>query len=141
VAGETVLVDTGPLVALFDPSDRARDVCRQCLRELERAELVTTEAVITEAMYLLSFSARAQAALQTLLADGRPRIEAITTADRKRAAELVERYASLPMDYADCTLVLLAERLKVTRVFTLDVKDFGIYRVRRARFRIVPKPS
>jgi predicted nucleic acid-binding protein len=45
------------------------------------------------------------------------------------------------MDYADCTLVLLAERLKVTRVFTLDVKDFRIYRVGRARFRIVPKPD
>jgi predicted nucleic acid-binding protein len=141
VAGEIVLVDTGPLVALLDPSDTARDACRRCLGELERADLVTTEAVVTEAMYLLSFSARAQAALQSLLATGKPRIEQIAPGDRERAAELIERYASLPMDYADCTLVLLAERLKVTRVFTLDVRDFSIYRVRRARFRIVPKPA
>jgi predicted nucleic acid-binding protein len=47
-----VLVDTGPLVALLDPSDRARDRCRRALSRLEGKELVTTEAVITEAEYL-----------------------------------------------------------------------------------------
>ena len=136
--GDVVLVDTGPLVALFDPSDAARDSCRDCLADLERADLVTTDAVITEAMYLLAFSARAQVALLTLLAEGKPRVEAMSPSDHKRASELIERYASLPMDYADATIVVLAERLKTTRVFTLDRKDFSIYRARRARFRIVP---
>jgi hypothetical protein len=132
-----VLVDTGPLVALLDPSDRARERCRSALDRLGRADLVTTEAVVTEAEYLLDFSSEAQAALMHVLASGRPRVEAIAATDRKRLAELMGRYADLPMDYADATLVLVAERLGATRVFTLDRRDFGVYRVGRKRFEIV----
>jgi predicted nucleic acid-binding protein len=132
-----VLVDTGPLVALLDPSDRARERCRSALDRLGRADLVTTEAVVTEAEYLLDFSSEAQAALMHVLASGRPRVEAIAATDRKRLAELMGRYADLPMDYADATLVLVAERLGAMRVFTLDRRDFGVYRVGRKRFEIV----
>jgi len=98
---------------------------------------VTTEAVVTEAEYLLDFSSEAQAALMHVLASGRPRVEAIAATDRKRLAELMGRYADLPMDYADATLVLVAERLGAMRVFTLDRRDFGVYRVGRKRFEIV----
>lgn len=135
---DVVLVDTGPLVALFDPSDHARESCREALSALDRADLVTSEAVITEAMYLLAFSTRAQVALLTFLAAGKPRVESLTTADLQRAAELVEKYSSLPMDYADATLVVLAERLRTSRVFTLDRRDFSVYRVRRGKFRVIP---
>lgn len=135
---DIVLVDTGPLVALFDPSDDAREECRDALAALERADLVTTEAVITEAMYLLAFSTRAQVALLSLLAAGVPRVEPLAADEYRRAGELVEKYASLPMDYADATLVVLAERLRTSRVFTLDRRDFSIYRVRRGKFRLLP---
>jgi hypothetical protein len=135
---DVVLVDTGPLVALFDPSDASRSACRACLDMLERSDLVTTEAVVTEAAYLLDFSIHAQAALMRLLGAGRPRIEALSERDHLRAAELLARYASLPMDYADATLVILAERFRTRQVFTLDRRDFGIYRVGRARFAIIP---
>ena len=138
MAADAVLVDTGPFVALLDPSDTGRAACRDCLAGLERSDLMTTEAVVTEAAYLLDFSTQAQAALQRLLASGRPRVEALTSGDRLRAADLLEKYADLPMDYADATLVALAERLEVRRVFTLDRKDFTVYRVRRARFQILP---
>jgi len=138
VPADVVLVDTGPLVALFDPSDHARESCREALSALDRADLVTSEAVITEAMYLLAFSTRAQVALLTFLAAGKPRVESLTTADLQRAAELVEKYSSLPMDYADATLVVLAERLRTSRVFTLDRRDFSVYRVRRGKFRVIP---
>lgn len=72
-----------------------------------------------------------------VLASGRPRVEAIAATDRERLAELMGRYADLPMDYADATLVLVAERLRATRVFTRDRRDFGVYRVGRRRFEIV----
>ena len=112
-----VLVDTGPLVALFDPSDRARNECRATLATLERADLVTTEAVITEATFLLDFSVDAQVALQVLLAAGSPRVVSLEPRDRARIAALTRKYRDLPMDYADATLVALAERLGTTAVF------------------------
>src|SRR6184192_2678276 len=121
---DLVLVDTGPLVALLDPSDQSRISCRECLDSLESCDLVTSEAVLVEAAYLLDFSARAQATLLQLVAAGRPRVEPLDRADWLRAATLIEKYASLPMDYADATLVVLAERLTTTRVFTLDRRDF-----------------
>jgi hypothetical protein len=71
-------------------------------------------------------------------AAGRPRIEAIGPRDRPRIADLLARYASLPMDYADATLILLAERLNATRIFTLDRRDFSLYRAGRRRFEVVP---
>ena len=138
VPAAVVLVDTGPLVALLDPSDRARERCRSYLDQLNRAELVTTEAVITEAEYLLDFSVQAQETLMHLLATGKPRVEPIATTDRTRIAGLMNRYANLPMDYADATLVVIAERLSAPRIFTLDRRDFGVYRVGRRRFEIVP---
>ena len=136
---DVVLVDSGPLVALLDPSDGARDACRLCLDALADSELVTTEAVVTEVAYLLAFSTRAQAALLQLIGAGKPRVEHLGTADWLRAASLIERYSSLPMDYADATLVVLAERLSVTKVFSLDRRDFGVYRVGRRRFQIIPE--
>lgn len=138
MSDDVVLVDTGPFVALFDPSDRDRDACRACLDSLEHTDLVTTEAVVTEALYLLEFSTRAQRALLAFLAAGRPRVEPLGPNDWKDAAKLMAKYEDLPMDYADATLVVLAERLGATRVFTLDRKDFAIYRARRRRFVLVP---
>jgi predicted nucleic acid-binding protein len=136
--GDVVLVDTGPLVALFDPSDADRDRCEQQLAELKTSDLVTTEAVITETAYLLAFSYRAQAALLRFLASGRPRVEALRREDHARSGELIEKYSDRPMDYADATIVVLAERLRTRRVFTLDLEDFRIYRANGKTFQIVP---
>jgi predicted nucleic acid-binding protein len=125
-------------VALLDPSDGSRAGCLAALDRLEGATLVTTEAVVTETEYLLDFSSKAQVALMQLLSDGRPRVEPIAASERLRLGELMSRYRTLPMDYADATLVLLAERLNTTRVFTLDRRDFGLYRVGKRRFEIMP---
>lgn len=134
-----VLVDTGPLVALFDRSDRWHDRCRAELDRLEKDDLVTCEPVITEASYLLDYSVEAQAALQQLLSRGRPRVLPIEQADRSRIAELVRKYSGLPMDYADAALVALAERHGVDRVFTLDFTDFGLYRAGRRKLALIPR--
>jgi len=50
----------------------------------------------------------------------------------------MECFEELPMDFADATLVVLAERLATNRVFTLDRRDFGAYRIGRRAFRMVP---
>jgi uncharacterized protein len=133
-----VLVDTGPLVALFDPSDRAHSACKSTLGTLRRARRITSIAVLTEATYLLGFSAAARQALLSFVIAGAIEIAEFGAADVSRAAALMNRYADLPMDFADATLVVLAERFACSSVFTLDRRDFGTYRVGRRAFRILP---
>jgi hypothetical protein len=136
--GAAVLVDTGPLVALFDPSDEDRDVCQAELSRLARRRLVTSLAVLNEATHLLGFSRLAQCSLLSYVAAGAVEIEPITAPEVERAAALMRKYGDLPMDLADATLVVLAERLDTTWVFTLDRRDFSTYRVGRRVFRILP---
>src|SRR5207244_13554869 len=111
--------------------------CRALPDGLHSADLVTTEAVVTEASYLLDHSPGLQVTLQRLLAGGRPRVEAPSSRERLRIAELLEKYSDQPMDYADATLVVLAERLRTTRIFTLDRRDFSVYRIGRKRFEMI----
>jgi predicted nucleic acid-binding protein len=133
-----VLVDTGPLVALFDPSDRARAACLKELERLEGKNMVTSLAVITEASYLLEFSSDAQRALLSFVAEGRVEIAEFDGLSVGKANALMAKYGDLPMDFADATLVVLGELLETTTVFTLDRRDFGVYRVGRRKFKIVP---
>jgi predicted nucleic acid-binding protein len=136
---KAVLVDTGPLVALFDPSERARSRCERELGKLQGRQLVTTLAVITEATHLLAFSNRAQLSMLEFVARGALTIAEFGGGDVAKAAALMARYADLPMDFADATLLVLAERLKLETVFTLDRRDFTIYRIGRKRLRLVPR--
>jgi predicted nucleic acid-binding protein len=138
VPAAVVLVDTGPLVALFDPSDAAHDRCKTTLAQLRHSQRLTTLAVLTEAVYLLGFSARAQHALLSFIAAGAVAIAEFGAADVSRAGALMQRFANLPMDFADATLVVLAERLHTTTVFTLDRRDFTVYRAGRRAFRLLP---
>ncbi len=137
-AGVVVLVDTGPLVALFDPSDAAHERCKTTLAQLRDRQRITTLAVLTEAVYLLGFSARAPHALLSFVAAGGVAIAEFGVSDVSRAAALMQRFQDLPMDFADATLVVLAERLHTTSVFTLDRRDFAVYRVGRRVFRLLP---
>lgn len=137
--GATVLVDTGPLVALFDPSDRDHAVCEAELARLGNRSLVTSLAVLTEASYLLGFARQAQNALLTFLTAGAVQLAEFGAADLSRAAALMDQYANLPMDLADATLVVLAERLRTRWVFTLDRRDFSVYRVGRRALRLLPR--
>jgi predicted nucleic acid-binding protein len=137
-AGAVALVDTGPLVALFDPSDRDHERCKDALAQLRRNRRVTSLAVLTEAVYLLGFSGRAQRALLAFVATGAVEIAEFGPAQVSRAAALMERYANLPMDFADATLVVLAEHFRTTAIFTLDHRDFTVYRVGRRAFHLTP---
>lgn len=95
-------------------------------------------AVLTEATCLLGFSPDAQRSLLHFVAAGAVELAAFEADGIARASSLMAKYEDLPMDLADATLVVLAERLGTLRVFTLDERDFSVYRVRRRSFRIVP---
>lgn len=133
-----ILVDAGPLVALIHADDREHERCKEVLSSL-REPMVTVWPALTEAMYLLSFSWRAQDALWEMIEAGAVRILSIDHGDLPRMRELMRKYRELPMDLADAALVRVAEREKLRRIFTLDRGDFEIYRpVRLGRFSIVP---
>lgn len=125
-----ILVDTGPLVALFDPADAWHERCVARLKSI-REPLVTTEPVLTEAFHLLVPSSRGSLRLMDFLADGGVRLWFLDDAGVRRAFELMRRYADVAMDFADAALLVAAEALDARKVFTIDRKEFTIYRARR----------
>ena len=125
------VVDSGPLVALFDRDDAHHANALGFLRTFE-GELISDLPVVTEVMYLLDFSVQAQVSfLQWLVAGGVTLID-VTAEDLVRTAELLQKYSGLPADFADATLVALAERLGMHEIATVD-RDFGIYRLKGKR--------
>ena len=133
-----VLVDTGPLVALLDRSDPDHVACQETLSSLNDS-MVSVWPVITEAMYMLRAYGQAQEALWEMIEAGAVEILPLGVDDVPRMKELMSKYRDLPMDLADAALVRVAERERLRRIFTLDRRDFQIYRPSRiGRFVILP---
>ncbi len=133
-----MLVDTGPLVALIDKSDQNHQRCLEWFKYYH-GRLYSTEAVLTEAMYLLNFSFSAQAACLNFFIAGAIELHPISPQELDTIEELMEQYQNVPMDYADATLVNLAKEMQCYSIFTLDVTDFSIYRPDRNHyFEVLP---
>ncbi len=133
-----ILVDAGPLVALLHRGDCNHGRCVTTLRSL-REPLGTTWPVVSEVMHLLGFSWEAQDALWDLIVTEALRLIPIDTADVPRMRQLMQKYRDLPMDLADAALVRVAEREGMRRVFTIDRRDFALYRPAKiGRFEILP---
>ncbi len=125
-----ILLDTGPVVALFDPKDSSHPRCRKVLATL-REPLVTTVPVLTEAFHMFSPGSSGADRLRDFIARGGATIWFFDGTALLRAFELMEQYADHPMDLADASLIVAAEALATTKVFTIDRQDFQTYRVRR----------
>jgi hypothetical protein len=133
-----ILTDAGPLVALVHAGDRNHHRCVAVTKALQ-GPMATVWPALTEAMYLLRFSWPAQRALWSMLEEGWLRLLPLDESDAPRIGELMRKYRDLPMDLADAALVRVAEREKLRRVFTLDRRDFSLYRpLRLGRFILVP---
>ncbi len=133
-----LLLDTGALVALLHRSDRHHRPCAAVLEGF-RGTLLTSEAVLTEGVFLLGRVRGGSAACLEFFERGGAVLVPQTRESLRRCRELMGRYANVPMDFADATLVALAEEVSVSRVFTLDRRGFSVYRVAgRTRFEITP---
>jgi predicted nucleic acid-binding protein len=133
-----ILIDAGPLVAILHRDDRNHERCVEALRSL-RDRVGTTWAVLSEAMHLLRFSWEAQDGLWDLILTAALHLIPIDTTDVPRMRQLMQKYKDLPMDLADATLVRVAEREGIGRVFTIDRRDFALYRpAKMGRFQIIP---
>ncbi|MFM9970823.1 MAG: type II toxin-antitoxin system VapC family toxin [Burkholderiales bacterium] len=130
----SVLLDTGPLVALFKRNDtyHARSVA---WFKSQRGPLLTTQAVLTEAWHLVSVSARIPL---VRFVQATCEIVEFDTVAHARILAALERFADMEMDYADATLLVLGEIEKVTAIATIDVNDFTAYRMSNGKgFRLV----
>ncbi|MDP3016843.1 MAG: PIN domain-containing protein [Deltaproteobacteria bacterium] len=134
-----VMMDTGPWVALIDRSEERHEECVEWLRDF-RGNIFSSEAVLTEVLYLLNFSSRARSAALDFVLSGAIILVPPSLESLKRVKRLMEKYKDIPMDYADATLVSIAEDLSITEVVTFDVKDFSIYRLSSKQpFVILPQ--
>jgi predicted nucleic acid-binding protein len=131
------LLDTGPLVAYLDGNDRDHTRVAATLDSFS-GRLVTSGAVITEAMFLLAEAPDGPTLLAEFIGASATRVYDLSQpAELRQAALLMKRYNDTPMDYADATLVLLAEALSLTTVLTLDRRGFTTYRTRaRKAFKL-----
>lgn len=137
-ARRDVLLDTGPLVAALDAADQWHQRCREAVTA-HLARCITTEAVLTEASHLVARGrGKASLAIDFVLAAGIP----VVPLDRpalRAAARLMDRYANVPMDFADASLVVLAQALEVETALTTDRRGFRTWLARPGRpFRVLP---
>lgn len=128
-----VVVDAGPLLAFFDNDDQHHTEALAYLSRT-RVRLLSTLAVVTEAMHLFGPALAPKKNLLTWINTGALTLISPDESDFERVMELLEKYTDLPMDFADGLTVAICERLNIHHVATFD-SDFDIYRFKgRRRF-------
>jgi hypothetical protein len=133
------LLDTGPLVALLDRSEPAHDEVKSVMAALRGLRLVTTGAVITEAFYFLSDVRNGSDSLVSfLIASGIEVRDAFSAEALNATVRLMSKYADVPMDFPDATLVWTAEMAGADAILTLDRRGFSSFRLgRNRRFKLL----
>jgi predicted nucleic acid-binding protein len=133
-----MLTDAGPLVAVFDKRDGSHAICLEIVKNI-KTPFITIMPVVTEAFYLLRYSWHTQNKLWEAIEQGLLRIYNIDAKMLRRCRELMGKYHDLPMDFADASLVAVAEKENISKIFTLDHKDFKVYRTKSNKsFRLLP---
>ncbi len=124
----TALIDTGFLLAVLDADDELHGICALALEE-ER-EPVLPDMVIPELAYLVLRELGYPTLIKFLdsIAKGELVLERATIPDLARTAEILEKYADNKIDFVDCAIVAMAERLNIKRILTVDQRDFQRFR-------------
>ena len=123
----TVLIDTGPLIALFDRDDKYHTSIVEFIKNTNY-RFISTTAVLTETMYMLDFNTAVQLSfLEWIMKEGII-IHEIKQSNIKRIIDLTRKYSDRPMDFADATLVIAAEERGIRQITSID-SDFDIYRL------------
>jgi len=122
----SILIDAGPLIALFDSSERHHRSIKAFLKE-HPYRFISTIAVFTEVSHMLDFSTAAQRDFYEWVMYKGVIISDINQNDMPRIMQLTQKYEDLPMDFADATLIVSAEKTGIREIISLD-RDFDIYR-------------
>ena len=136
-----VLVDTGAILGFLDRKDQWHTACAATFEQL-RLPLMTSEAVLTELFHLVRGSRDDLQLAWRFVRSGAIMLTNIDHSELPALDLLMSRYSDLPMDFADATLVHLANRERISTVFTTDHRDFQTYRMNGGRrFRVLPPPQ
>ncbi|GGA52247.1 type II toxin-antitoxin system VapC family toxin [Okeania sp. KiyG1] len=128
------IADTGFVVALMNQKD---------IRHLEVAEIyrqqqqiLLPQTVLAEVAYLVGREVSTMMVATSLryLLDSRFMILALTSEDLLRVAEILEIYQDSRIDFVDASVMAIAERLEITKVLTLDRRDFQLFRPKHCQF-------
>ena len=123
---KNILIDTGPIVALLNRRDKHHKRVLEFTQNYNGA-FVSTWSVITEATHLLRNSIQAQLNLLEWIRRGGIEIFNIEKNDIERMISLTKKYSDLPMDLADCSLIIVAEKMAINEIISID-SDYDIYR-------------
>lgn len=135
-----IVADSGPLIALFDPSDRGHPVVERFLRGF-KGELISTWPVMTEVCHMLGFSVDRQVDFLEWVQRGAVGIVDLPANAIDAVIRFTKTYRNVPMDLADASLLVLAAETGLREILTFD-SDFDIYRLPdRGRLSNVLQPS
>ncbi len=124
---KTILIDAGPLIALFNKDDMYHKKILDFIRR-KKLQFVTTTPVLTEVMYMLNFNINVQLDfLRWIMMEG-VTIHELLQHDIARIIDLTDKYSDCPMDFADATLVIAAEKTGIRQIISID-SDFDVYRL------------
>ncbi|MGI0483417.1 type II toxin-antitoxin system VapC family toxin [Geminocystis sp. CENA526] len=124
-----IIADTGFFVALANNKDKFHQIAKQKISTLKE-KLIITYPIIVEASYLLLERCNQEVQFKFLnqLNKGGIDIFHFNENNLMRMIKLMKKYFDLPMDFADASLVVLAEEINENRILTTDFRDFNIYR-------------
>jgi len=137
----TILADTGFVLAFSITTDKWHTACN--LAYEQEPTILLPESSLAEVVYMLNKAGGVRGATQFLsgLRFSKFRLLQLEPEDIERTSELIDKYQNLPLDFVDATLIALAERLNISRILTVDRRDFEIVRPRHVeRFDLLPLP-
>lgn len=123
---KNTIIDSGPLIALFDKSDKYHDRVLSFLKSYD-GRLITTWAVITEVTHMLSFNLNVQIDFLKWIHLGGLEVVEITQENLKEIIDYMQKYTNVPMDLADGSLLVLAQNRRIKDIVSID-SDYDIYR-------------
>jgi predicted nucleic acid-binding protein len=133
------LLDTGVLLAAIAKNDAMHEVCALAMDETPNVLL--PDVVLPEVAYMVMRDMEVSDLMPLLSAIASREIELVMTTpeDVGRAAEILKRYEDARVDFVDCVIVAMAERLEITQILTIDRRHFSLFRPRHCeRFELIP---
>ena len=123
---QKTLIDSGPIIALFDRSDNYHTKVLNFLQDYQ-GKLITSLAVVTEVSHMLDFNLNVQIDFLKWIELGGLEIYNISQNDIANIREMMQKYIDIPMDFADASLMYIANRENIKDIVSID-SDFDIYR-------------
>jgi len=135
----SALLDTGFLLAVLDANDENHESCSQAL--LTEPAPILPDIVVPELAYMILNELGYSVLVNFLhaLQKGELDIEHFNLNDLVRTAEILEKYADSKVDFVDCAIVALSERLNIQRILTVDQRHFRMFQpIHCEYFTIIP---